>query len=165
MVQDEGSREHTGAVIGGLAWIPLHPIGGTTRHHDQRRYRWRRAQRRARGKRGWQHVLHAARFSIDGFAAAWHHEDAFRQELILATIMNPVAVIPAAILLPLDLIEKIQLIVERLNSAIEAAIERDSCEINAVGKRAKDMGRAAVMLSLLLVGGTWVAMLARRVLH
>jgi diacylglycerol kinase (ATP) len=87
--------------------------------------------------------------------------------------MTPAAMIPAAIRLPVGLTEKylligvvlLVLIVERLNSAIEAAIERDSCEINAGGKRAKDMGRAAVMLSLLLVGGTWVAMLARRVLH
>lgn len=127
----------------------------------------------ARGTHGWQRVLHAARSSIDGFAAAWHHEDAFRQELILAGIMTPAAMIPAVNRLPVGLVEKILLIgvvlpvliVERLNSAIEAAIDRDGCEINAVGKRAKDMGRAAVMLSRLLAGGTWVAILARRVLH
>jgi diacylglycerol kinase (ATP) len=86
---------------------------------------------------------------------------------LLAALM-----IPAALLLPVGLIEKILLvavvllvlIVELLNSAIEVAIDRDSFEINALGKRAKDLGSAAVMLSLLLAGGTWVAILAARFL-
>lgn len=123
--------------------------------------------RALKGKRGLQRVLNATRYSIDGFAAAWQHEDAFRQEAVLAAIM-----IPAALLLPVTLIEKILLIavvvlvliVELLNSAIEVAIDRDSYEINALGKRAKDLGSAAVMLSLLLAGGTWVAILAARFL-
>jgi len=94
--------------------------------------------------------------------AAWRHEDAFRQELILAAIM-----VPLALWLPLTLLERILLIavvvlvliVELLNTAIEAAIDRDSLEINPLGKRAKDYGSAAVMLSLLLAGGTWAAIL------
>jgi diacylglycerol kinase (ATP) len=123
--------------------------------------------RALKGKRGLQRVLNATRYSIDGFKAAWQHEDAFRQEALLAALM-----IPAALLLPVGLIEKILLvavvllvlIVELLNSAIEVAIDRDSFEINALGKRAKDLGSAAVMLSLLLAGGTWVAILAARFL-
>ena len=67
------------------------------------------------------------------------------------------------LLLPVALVEKILLIgvvvlvliVELLNSGIEAAVDRDSLEINPLGKRAKDIGSAAVMLSLLLAGGTW----------
>jgi len=90
------------------------------------------------------------------------HEDAFRQELILASLM-----IAAALWLPVGLVEKILLvavvvlvlIVELLNTAIEAAIDRDSLEINPLGKRAKDYGSAAVMLALLLAGGTWAAIL------
>jgi diacylglycerol kinase (ATP) len=119
--------------------------------------------RALKGKRGLQRILNAARYSVDGFAAAWDHEDAFRQEVILAAVM-----IPLALVLPVGLIEKILLIgvvvlvliVELLNSGIEAAIDRDSYEINSLGKRAKDLGSAAVMLSLLLAGGTWVAILA-----
>jgi diacylglycerol kinase (ATP) len=54
------------------------------------------------------------------------------------------------------------LIVELLNSGIEAAVDRDSMEINPLGKRAKDLGSAAVMLSLLLAGCTWAAVLFTR---
>jgi diacylglycerol kinase (ATP) len=118
--------------------------------------------RSLKGQRGLRRVLNAARYSIDGLRAAWAHEDAFRQELILAAIM-----IPLASWLPVTLVEKILLVsvvvlvlvVELLNTGIEAAIDRDSLEVNPLGKRAKDYGSAAVMLSLLLAGGTWAAIL------
>ena len=121
--------------------------------------------RALKGERGLRRVLNAAGYSLDGLRAAWRHEDAFRQELILAAIM-----IPTAALLPVTLVEKIVLIgvvvlvliVELLNTAIEAAIDRDSLEINPLGKRAKDYGSAAVMLSLLLAGGTWVSIVVAR---
>jgi diacylglycerol kinase (ATP) len=123
--------------------------------------------RSLKGQRGLRRVLNAARYSLDGLRAAWRHEDAFRQELILAAVM-----IPTAALLPVTLVEKIVLIgvvvlvliVELLNTGIEAAIDRDSLEINPLGKRAKDYGSAAVMLSLLLAGGAWTAILAARFL-
>jgi diacylglycerol kinase (ATP) len=123
--------------------------------------------RALKGKRGLQRILNAARYSVDGFAAAWNHEDAFRQEVILAAVM-----VPIALLLPVGLVEKIVLIgvvvlvliVELLNSAVEAAVDRDSYEINSLGKRAKDLGSAAVMLALLLAVGTWIAILAARFL-
>ena len=80
--------------------------------------------------------------------------------------------IPVALILPVGVIEKILLvgvivlvlIVELLNTGIEAAVDRDSLEINPLGKRAKDFGSAAVMLALLLAGGTWTAILAARFL-
>lgn len=121
--------------------------------------------RSLKGRSGLRRVLNATAYSLDGLRAAWRHEDAFRQELILAAMM-----IPLALWLPVTRVEKILLagvvvlvlIVELLNTAIEAAIDRDSLEINPLGKRAKDYGSAAVMLSLLLAGGTWAAILAAR---
>src|SRR6201997_3331299 len=118
--------------------------------------------RALKGKRGWPRVLNAVRYSADGLAAAWHHEDAFRQEMILAAVM-----VPTALLLPVTLIERILLIsvvilvliVEILNTAVEAAIDRHSFEINPLAKRAKDLGSAAVMLSLILAGGVWISIL------
>ena len=118
-----------------------------------------------KGRRGLQRVLNATGHSLDGLRAAWRHEDAFRQELVLAAVMMPLAA-----LLPVTLVEKVLLIgvvvlvliVELLNTAVEAAIDRDSLRIDDLGKRAKDYASAAVMLSLLLAGGTWAAILAAR---
>jgi diacylglycerol kinase (ATP) len=115
-----------------------------------------------KGRRGLQRVLNATGYSLDGLRAAWTHEEAFRQELMLAAVL-----VPVASFLPVSLVEKILLvgvvvlvlIVELLNTGIEAAVDRDSLEINPLGKLAKDFGSAAVMLSLLLAGGTWVAII------
>ncbi|MBA2411216.1 MAG: diacylglycerol kinase [Burkholderiaceae bacterium] len=111
-------------------------------------------------KRGLRRVVDATHYSLDGLRAAWAGEDAFRQEIMLTLILTPVALV-----LPIALAEKILLVgvlmlvlmVELLNSAIEAAVDRDSLEIDSLGKRAKDVGSAAVMLALLLAGGTWIA--------
>lgn len=121
--------------------------------------------RALKGQRGLRRILNATGYSVDGLRAAWTHEDAFRQELILAAVL-----IPVALWLPVALVERIALIavvvlvliVELLNTAIEAAVDRDSLEINPLGKRAKDYGSAAVMLSLLLAGATWAAVLLAR---
>jgi diacylglycerol kinase (ATP) len=118
--------------------------------------------RALKGTRGLRRVLNATRYSIDGMIAAWRLEDAFRQELMLSAILTPIA-----IALPLPAIEKVLLIgvlavvliVELLNTAVEAAVDRDSYEINPLGKQAKDYGSAAVMLSLLLAGMTWLIIL------
>lgn len=115
-----------------------------------------------KGRRGLRRLMNATRYSVDGLAAAWRHEDAFRQELVLAAVLLPVA-----FWLPLPAAEKVLLIgslllvliIELLNSAIEAAVDRDSLEINPLGKRAKDYGSAALMISLLLAGMTWVTIL------
>lgn len=78
--------------------------------------------------------------------------------------------VAVAVALPVTLVEKILLvavvlivpIVELLNTAIEAAIDRDSLRIDPLAKRAKDYGSAAVMLALVLAGGTWAAILVNR---
>jgi len=116
-----------------------------------------------KGKRGLRRLLNATRYSADGLAAAWKHEDAFRQELLVCAVLVPVAIV-----LPLAAVEKVLLIgslllvliVELLNTAIEAAVDRDSLRIDPLGKRAKDYGSAAVMIVLLVAGMTWVTILA-----
>jgi diacylglycerol kinase (ATP) len=121
--------------------------------------------RALKGKRGAQRVLNAMHYSLDGLRAAWTGEDAFRQELILAAFM-----VPAALLIPVSLVERLMLIgsvvlvliVELLNTAVEAAIDRHSFEINPLAKRAKDLGSAAVMMALVLTAGIWVAILWAR---
>ena len=113
-------------------------------------------------KRGLQRIVDATHYSLEGLRAAWAGEAAFRQELVISALLTPVA-----LLLPVGLAEKILLIgvlalviiVELLNSAIEAAVDRDSLEINPLGKRAKDVGSAAVMMALMLAAGTWLAIL------
>jgi diacylglycerol kinase (ATP) len=115
-----------------------------------------------KGRRGWRRLVNATRYSLDGMASAWRNEDAFRQELALTGVLLPVA-----LLLPFPAVEKVLLIgsllllliVELLNTAVEAAVDRDSLEINPLGKRAKDYGSAAVMLALVLAGLTWISIL------
>ena len=115
-----------------------------------------------KGTRGLRRLMNATRYTIDGLAAAWKHEDAFRLELLLAAVL-----VPVALLLPLGAVEKVLLvgsvllvlIVELLNTAIEVAIDRDSLRIDPLGKRAKDYGSAAVMIVLLIAGMTWVTIL------
>ncbi len=115
-----------------------------------------------KGKTGLRRLMNATRYSLDGVREAWRFEDAFRQEVALTVVL-----VPLALWLPLPLVEKLLLIgvlffllvVELLNSAIEAAIDRDSLEINPLGKRAKDFGSAAVMLALVMAGGAWIAIL------
>lgn len=115
-----------------------------------------------KGRRGWRRLVNATRYTIDGLVAAWRHEEAFRQELVIAAVLLPVA-----LWLPLSAVERVLLIgslllvliVELLNTAIEVAVDRDSVEIDALGKRAKDYGSAAVMIALLAAGMTWVTIL------
>jgi diacylglycerol kinase (ATP) len=114
---------------------------------------------------GLERIVHATGYSLAGLGAAWRHESAFRQECVVGLVLLPAAVwlgqswIESALLIGSVLLV---LIVELLNSGIEAAIDRDSMEINPLGKRAKDLGSAAVMLSLMLAGGIWVAVLFTR---
>ena len=112
-----------------------------------------------KGKTGVRRIWNALLYSFDGFAAALRHEDAFRQEVLLALILIPLAlqlpvgggaksVMIASVLLVL--------IVELLNSGIEAVTDRVSLEDHALAKRAKDLGSAAVMLSLINVPLVWL---------
>ena len=117
-----------------------------------------------KGQTGLRRILSATRNSLDGFVAAFRHEDAFRQELIMAAVLVPLAlwlgangferaVLVAAVLLVL--------IVELLNSAVEATVDRISFENHLLAKRAKDIGSAAVMLSLATAGIVWLLILVR----
>lgn len=107
---------------------------------------------------GLSRLVFATLNSMKGFKAAWLNEEAFRMELCLAIIM-----IPAAFWLGTDVIEKLLLIVstlivlltELLNSAVEAAIDRVGSEQHPLSGRAKDMGSAAVFISLTLVLTVW----------
>lgn len=116
--------------------------------------------RALKGKRGLRRLINAVRYSADGFRAAWQQEDAFRQEVLLAAVM-----IPVALVLPVTAVERLLLIgsvclvliVELLNTAIEAAIDRQSYDINPLAKTAKDVGSAAVTLALVLALFSWVS--------
>ena len=112
-----------------------------------------------KGKTGLQRIWNALFYSLDGLAAAFKHEDAFRQEVLLALIL-----IPIAIYMPVSGIGKalmvasvlLVLIVELLNSGLEAVTDRISLEDHVLAKRAKDLGSAAVMLSLVNVPVVWL---------
>ena len=101
-----------------------------------------------KGKTGLTRIWNAFLYSLDGLRAAFRHEDAFRQEVLLAVIL-----IPAALLAPASGTGKalmigavlLVLIVELLNSAVEAAVDRISLENHLLAKRAKDIGSAAVL--------------------
>jgi diacylglycerol kinase (ATP) len=115
-----------------------------------------------KGKTGLRRIWNAFHYSLEGFAAAYRNEDAFRQEVLLGAVLLPVAA-----LAPVGLIGKalmigslfLVLIVELINSAIEAAVDRISLENHRLAKRAKDIGSAAVMLSLLNLTVVWALVL------
>jgi diacylglycerol kinase (ATP) len=107
---------------------------------------------------GIRRLINATRFSAQGFAHAWRHESAFRQELSLTLLMTPIALwlgqtgYERLLLIGSCLLV---LVVELLNSAIEAAVDRVSDEHHELSGRAKDLGSAAVFVSLVLVAATW----------
>jgi diacylglycerol kinase (ATP) len=115
-----------------------------------------------KGKTGIQRLWNAMFYSTAGLKAAYRHEDAFRQEVWLAVIL-----IPASFLFPASGIGHalmvasvlLVLIVELINSAIEAAIDRISLENHSLSKRAKDIGSAAVLIALINVITTWLLVL------
>jgi len=110
------------------------------------------------GNTGLTRIIKAFGFSMQGFKALWQHEAAFRQELMLAVILLPTAFYLARTSIELIVLVMpvfIVLIVEILNSAIEAIVDRVSDEKHELSGRAKDMGSAAVLLSLLLTALVW----------
>ncbi len=115
-----------------------------------------------KSKSGLKRIFSAFFYSIAGFKAAWKNEHAFRQELIL--------VIPGvicALLLPVSALEKLLLIgvlililiVELINSSIEAIVDRISLERHPLSKDAKDLGSAAVFLAVSLAAATWAVVI------
>jgi diacylglycerol kinase (ATP) len=111
-----------------------------------------------KGNRGLTRAWHAMKNSLNGFRVAIREESAFRQELTLAAIL-----LPCGIFVPVTPVERAVLIasvllvlmVELLNSSVEAAIDRISLERHELSKRAKDFGSAAVMVALLMCLLTW----------
>jgi diacylglycerol kinase (ATP) len=115
-----------------------------------------------KGKTGVARIVQAFFNSLCGLADAWRHESAFRQEILIAAVL-----IPVALVLPVVPVERallvavvlLVLVVELLNSSVEAAIDRISFEHHSLSKRAKDIGSAAVFVSLALMGLVWYLVL------
>ncbi|MEQ1765872.1 MAG: diacylglycerol kinase [Methylotenera sp.] len=111
-----------------------------------------------KGKTGIRRLINAFGYSVEGFKAAFKHEDAFRQEVFLAIVLIPLAIylgkspVEQALLIASVLLV---LIVELLNSAIEAAVDHTSPEHHARAKPAKDIGSAAVFFALTILAATW----------
>ena len=111
-----------------------------------------------KGKTGLRRIVNAFSYSVDGLKAAYRCEDAFRQEVWLALLL-----IPASVLLPVPWLGRalmigsvlLVLVVELLNSAIEAVVDRVGLENHRLAKRAKDIGSAAVLVALLNVLVIW----------
>ena len=115
-----------------------------------------------KGKTGLRRVWNALNYSLAGLRAAYTCEDAFRQEVLLSLLL-----IPATFFLPVTWVGRalmiasvlLVLIVEVLNSAVEAVVDRVSLELHPLSKRAKDFGSLAVLLSLLNVLAVWACVL------
>ena len=119
------------------------------------------------GNTGIRRIIRAAKYSSQGLAAAWRHEAAFRQELVLTLVLLPVALWLGRTALERTLLIAVcilVLIVELLNSAIEAAIDRHGEAQHELSGRAKDLGSAAVLFSLLLVALVWCVVAWQRFL-
>ena len=112
-----------------------------------------------KGQSGIRRLINALFYSLSGLKLAFRHESAFRQEIALAVIL-----IPLACVIPVGAVERVLLIasvllvliVELLNSSIEAAIDRIGLDTHRLSKRAKDLGSAAVLIALTALAVTWV---------
>ena len=116
------------------------------------------------GNKGLYRVYKASIYSMQGIKAAWKHEAAFRQETILMLLLTPSAFIVGNELtqqLLLLVLAWLVVIVEILHSAIEAVVDRFGGEMHTLSGRAKDMGSAAVFITLMLNGVVWGAIIGR----
>ena len=117
-----------------------------------------------KGKTGLRRLVNAFGYSIAGTSTAFKHEDAFRQEVILTAILTPVAIyygetaIDQAFMISSLLLI---IIVELLNSSIEATVDRISVKHHKLAKRAKDIGSAAVFFSLINAAVIWFLILLK----
>jgi diacylglycerol kinase (ATP) len=115
-----------------------------------------------KGKTGLRRLMNAFGYSMAGLKAAYQNEDAFRQEVLFAIILIPLALfieheaIGRALMIGSVLLV---MVVELLNSAIEATVDRVSLERHDLAKRAKDIGSAAVFMSLLNLAIVWTLVL------
>jgi diacylglycerol kinase (ATP) len=111
---------------------------------------------------GLRRLINALGYSLSGLRLAWKDEAAFRQEVILAIIL-----VPVAFMMPVGEIQRVLLVgsvmlvlvVEMINSAIEAVVDRVSLDIHPLAKKAKDMGSAAVLLALANASLIWIMIL------
>ena len=116
-----------------------------------------------KGKTGLTRLVNATRHSISGLLAAARYENAFRQELMIAAVLVPLGLalgasgVERALLVGSVLLV---LVVELLNSGIEAAVDRVSLDDHTLAKRAKDLGSAAVMLAIATSALVWLLVLA-----
>lgn len=118
-----------------------------------------------KGRTGIDRIVHATGYSMAGLTTAYRTESAFRQEFWLAAVL-----VPAAFWLGRGWVEvallagsvSLVLVVELVNSAVEATVDRVSLELHDLSKRAKDYGSAAVLISLLICGSVWAAALWSR---
>lgn len=111
-----------------------------------------------KGKTGLRRLVNAFGYSMAGLQAAYQHEDAFRQEVLLAIVLLPLAfVLEASGVGRALMVGSVLLVimVELLNSAIEATVDRISLENHLLAKRAKDIGSAAVLISLVNLAAVW----------
>ena len=118
-----------------------------------------------KGRTGLDRVIRATGYSFEGLKTAYLGESAFRQETWLAVVLIPSAFWVGRTWVEVGLLigaVLLVMIVELLNSGIEAAIDRVSFELHDLSKRAKDLASAAVFLSLVLCGGLWAAALWHR---
>lgn len=114
------------------------------------------------GATGLTRLVHATRYSWLGLKAAWKNEAAFRQEVTLVVGLGIVS-----LFLPVTALERLAMlgslwwiiIVELLNSAIEAVVDRIGSEHHELSGRAKDMGSAAVLLSTIMAACVWIGIL------
>jgi len=117
-----------------------------------------------KGKTGFKRLINAFSYSIAGTMAAFKHEDAFRQEVVLTIVLTPVALyfgetaIDQALMISSLLFI---IIVELLNSSIEATVDRISVKHHKLAKRAKDIGSAAVFFSLINAAVIWFLILVK----
>jgi diacylglycerol kinase (ATP) len=117
-----------------------------------------------KGKTGIKRLANAFSYSVAGTLAAFKHEDAFRQEVILSTILIPLAIylgqtaIEQALMITSILLI---IIVELLNSSVEATVDRISVKRHKLSKRAKDIGSAAVFFSLVNAAVAWFLILVK----
>ena len=112
--------------------------------------------------KGIKRLINACIFSVAGFKATWTHEEAFRQEVIIFVVSTPIALwLGETTIDKLLLIGSVVLLmlVELLNSAVEAVVDRVGFEHHELSGRAKDIGSAAVMMSLAWVAVTWTLIL------
>ncbi|MEX8495607.1 diacylglycerol kinase [Sphaerotilus sp.] len=118
-----------------------------------------------KGRTGLDRIRHAAGYSLEGLGSAYRGESAFRQETWLAAILLPLAFWLGRTWIETALLAGsvvMVLIVELLNSAVEATVDRISFELHELAKRAKDFGSAAVFLALAMTGTIWAAALWHR---